>query len=231
MKQKITKDKSITFYNDKYKEFYHSTTGAKEEVLKKFVEPCKDLFNKDNINVLDICFGLGYNSAGLIDSILKINPECKINIIGLENDINILNQIKKVNINFKGYKIIKQFVVDKFIKVGNVSLKVVLGDALKTIDALETIELFEEKFDIVFLDPFSPKKCPKLWTLDFFKKIYSKMNIRGILTTYSCARIVRNNLINAGFVVKDGPKVERRGPSTIAIKKKNKKELRTHKSN
>ena len=215
MKQKITKDNSVTFYSDQYKEFYHSTTGAKEEVLKKFVEPCKDLFNKDNINVLDICFGLGYNSAGLIDSVLKLNPDCKINIIGLENDINILNKIKDVNIDFKSYRIIKQCIIDeidKVVKINNVSLKIVLGNALKT------IKMINENFDIVFLDPFSPKQCPELWTLDLFKEIYSKMNVEGILTTYSCARTVRDNLTNAGFVVKDGPKVERRGPSTIAIK-------------
>ncbi len=205
----------MTFYSDQYKEFYHSTTGAKEEVLKKFVEPCKDLFNKPKLNILDICFGLGYNSAGLIDSVLKLNPDCKINIIGLENDINILNKIKDVNIDFKSYRIIKQCIIDeidKVVKINNVSLKIVLGNALKT------IKMINENFDIVFLDPFSPKQCPELWTLDLFKEIYSKMNVEGILTTYSCARTVRDNLTNAGFVVKDGPKVERRGPSTIAIK-------------
>ena len=41
----------------------------------------------------------------------------------------------------------------------------------------------------------------------------------GVLATYSCAKIVRENLIAAGFEVKDGPCVGRRAPSTIAIKK------------
>jgi len=40
----------------------------------------------------------------------------------------------------------------------------------------------------------------------------------GILTTYSCASIIRKNLREAGFLVKDGPVVGRKAPSTIAIK-------------
>ena len=44
------------------------------------------------------------------------------------------------------------------------------------------------------------------------------MNKKGILTTYSCARQVRENLKKAGFIVKDGPCVGRRAPATIALK-------------
>ena len=40
----------------------------------------------------------------------------------------------------------------------------------------------------------------------------------SILATYSCARIVRDNLKEAGFEVFDGPSVGRRAPSTIAKK-------------
>ncbi len=212
MKQIITKDNFITFYNDKYKEAYHSKTGAKQESFEKFVIPCKELFNKNELNVLDICFGIGYNSAALIDKMSKINPECNINIIGLENDKEILDKIKEINPDFKNYNIIKQFKPNKTIIINNVTLKIIVGDARQTIKTLKT------GFDIVFLDPFSPKQCPELWTLDFFKDIFSKMKQNSTLTTYSCARIVRDNLKQSGFIVKDGPKVERRGPSTIAIK-------------
>jgi tRNA U34 5-methylaminomethyl-2-thiouridine-forming methyltransferase MnmC len=39
----------------------------------------------------------------------------------------------------------------------------------------------------------------------------------AMMSTYSCARIVRDNLKNAGFEVKNGPIIGRRSPSTIAI--------------
>jgi len=77
--QKIkTKDNSVTFLSKQYNETYHSISGAKEEAVKKFVDPCKFLFNKKHLDVLDICFGLGYNSAALID-----NYNGSLNIIAL----------------------------------------------------------------------------------------------------------------------------------------------------
>ena len=78
------------------------------------------------------------------------------------------------------------------------------------------IKNLNQKFDAVFLDPFSPKKCPELWTERFFKDIRKLMKQNSVLTTYSCAKITRNNLVNAGFNVKDGPSIGRRAPSTIA---------------
>ena len=40
----------------------------------------------------------------------------------------------------------------------------------------------------------------------------------AILATFSCAGIVRRNLQEVGFEVKDGPVVGRRTPGTTAIK-------------
>jgi chorismate dehydratase len=84
-------------------------------------------------------------------------------------------------------------------------------------DALEAVKKIKLKFDIIFLDPFSPKKNPELWTETFFKELRRLINKDGILTTYSCAGIVRRNLKSAGFTVKDGPCVGRRSPSIIAL--------------
>ncbi len=88
MKQVLTKDGSVTFYNEKYTETYHSMSGGVEEALKKFTEPCKiaELAKKGEVNILDVCFGIGYNTAVAIDVALEANPNCKINVVGLEND-------------------------------------------------------------------------------------------------------------------------------------------------
>ena len=84
-------------------------------------------------------------------------------------------------------------------------------------DARETIHEINE-VDIVFLDPFSPKVCPELWEEEFIKNISRKMKPGAVLTTYSCARIVRDNLKKAGLTVTDGPRIGRRGPSSVAKK-------------
>ncbi|MBW2999193.1 hypothetical protein KY339_00850 [Candidatus Woesearchaeota archaeon] len=216
MKKIITKDKSITFYSKKYKETYHSVSGAEEESIKKFVEPSniKELAKKKKeIKILDVCFGIGYNSAAAIDEIKKANPKCKILIIGLENDKKILQKINKINASFNSYDIVKQAAEKLNFKDNNIEIKIILGDAR------EKIKTIKKKFDAVFLDPFSPKKCPELWTEEFFKKINKLMKKGSILTTYSCAKVVRKNLEKAGFKAIDGPIVGRRAPSTIAIKR------------
>ncbi|MBT5419293.1 MAG: hypothetical protein HOK80_00225, partial [Candidatus Cloacimonetes bacterium] len=95
----------------------------------------------------------------------------------------------------------------------NNRIQVLLGDALQKID-----DLPNDVFDRVFFDPFSPKKQPEMWSKELFQKIYSKMRVGAKLSTYSCAKQVRKNMMNAGFKVIDGPIIGRKSPATIAIK-------------
>ena len=202
MKLVQTKDKSYTFFNEEYQEIYHSQTGALEEAQKKYIEP---LGVKDNQVILDICFGLGYNTFAAIENAKHLK------IIALEKDPKVLEDLQTLDI--KGnYNIIKKVAKDYYYKDDNYEIKLILGPAE------ETIKKVKEKFDIVFLDPFAPRNNPELWTEEFFKEIYSRMKKGAKLATYSCARKIRDNLKSAGFKVIDGPNVGRRGPSTNAIK-------------
>ncbi len=203
----------MTFHNEKFDEDYHCLAGAASEARIKFVEPCliNVLAKKGYISILDVCFGLGYNSAAAIDAALKVNPDCKIRIIGLENDENLFELIKQIKTPFKSYKLIQK--LDKFnllIIDNNIQIKIILGDAR---DSIKTIN---EKFHAVFLDPFSPKKCPELWTKEFFSDIKNVMKPGSILATYSCATHVRDKLRELGFKVKDGPIFGRKSASTVA---------------
>lgn len=207
LKQKITGDSSITLFSEKYQEHYHSTKGAVEESFEKFVKPCRiaELAKSGKITILDVCFGVGYNSAAAVEVALEANPDCKIEIIGFEKDQEILDERKNLNPAFKYYDVIKEEKTDERIKI-----RVLLGDAR------ETIKQVTEKVDTVFFDPFSPKVCPELWTKQFFQDVKNTMKPGAILTTYSCARIVRDNMKAVGFTVEDGPVLGRRGPATIA---------------
>ena len=214
MKQVITKDGSVTFFNEHYKETYHSVTGAIEESFKKFVFPSKipELAEKESISILDVCFGLGYNSCAAIDLIHDISPSCRIRIVALEKDEKLKDAVQRISPWLKHYFIIKEAYRDKEYNRNNVEIRMVFGNA-------ETeIKKINETFDAIFHDPFSPKKNPELWTEDFFSEEYRLLKKKGRLTTYSCARVVRDNLKKSGFVVEDGPRVGRRGPSTIAVK-------------
>jgi len=218
MKSIITGDGSTTLYSDKYKEYYHSKSGAIEEAVKKFVIPCRiaKLAKSGHIKILDVGFGLGYNAIAAIDIALEMNPSCEVEIISLEKEL-ILNEIIRLNPRLQYYSILKKLHHDPIThsyscEDKNIFLKIKISDAVKSVKHLNL------EFDAVFHDPFSPDKNPELWTEVFFKDVYAVMKKGAILATYSYARKIRDNLKKAGFCVRDGPLVGRRSPSTIAVK-------------
>lgn len=78
---------------------------------------------------------------------------------------------------------------------GIFDINIISGDAINHIKGSEKI------YDVVFLDAFTPSKCPKLWTVDFFKLIFEHLDNDGIILTYSNSSQVRNAFLNAGFYV------------------------------
>src|SRR3989338_6947852 len=209
----ITADNTESYLNEQVQETYHSQTGAVEEALKKYAIPTKikELAKTGHIKILDMFFGLGYNSAMAISVALEENPNCEIEVIGMENDAEIVSKIQEVNPPihfFIHYKRLGKNSLE--FKEKNVSVKLILGDARE-----EAIKLEKDYFDAIFYDPFSPKTSPEMWTEELFKEMHRVMKKTGILATYTCARMPRENMAKAGLVYDDGPIVGRRGPGTI----------------
>jgi len=216
LKKIITADNTESFLNEEVQESYHSHSGAVEEAYKKYVIPCKikELAKTGNIKILDVCFGIGYNSAAAISAALEENPNCQIEVIGLELDPDIINKIQELSPPIPFYQHYKQLNANtlQFTK-DNVTVKILLGDAHKTVTTLTN-----NYFDAIFFDPFSPKTHPHMWTTSILTEMYRVIKEHAILATYSCARVVRDNMKDAGFIYDDGPIVGRRGPGTIAFK-------------
>lgn len=208
MKLVKTKDGSYTAFSEVAGEHYHTVSGAIEEAFEKHVNA---LEIENGMQILDFCFGLGYNS------IAACKDHANLQIIGLENDKNIIEAMKEIEIpeilitEFAPFRKIAESL--NITDNRNNRIQILLGDALQKID-----ELPDGIFDRVFFDPFSPKKQPEMWSEEIFQKIYNKMKNGAKLSTYSCARQIRKNMISAGFKVTDGPVVGRRSPATIAVK-------------
>lgn len=73
---------------------------------------------------------------------------------------------------------------------------------LNICDARQVLSDDNSLYNFVFLDAFTPSKCPCLWTFDFIKLIFDHLEPGGIVLTYSSAANVRNAFIEAGFVIK-----------------------------
>ena len=121
-----TEDGSVTFWSDTYQETFHSAHGAKHEAEAKFVIPAKiaeKAKSQTQISILDICYGLGYNSAAAIACVSELpDPTAKLQIIALENNlINDINDISEINCynnktSIKNNEFIKSIIV-KFIVI------------------------------------------------------------------------------------------------------------------
>ena len=216
-----TEDGSETCFNDEFGQAYHSKFGAYREALEKHVRACKipELAeNQGMLKILDICFGLGYNSFVAIDEACKVNPEIEIEIIGLENDTEILKKIPECKMP-KSISVIaseaKQSIPEHglvhYIRHDKYSIDLLMGDARETVKTLE-----EASFDAVFFDPFSPSVCPQLWTEEFIAEVVSKVKVGAYISTYSTARVVKDNFKNAGCEITEGPLCGRRNGGVLA---------------
>ena len=71
----ITNDNSVGLYDKDVDDIYHSASGALSEAFEKFILPIdfNDLKRNKNINVLDICYGIGYNTKAFLSNFVFNN--------------------------------------------------------------------------------------------------------------------------------------------------------------
>ncbi|BAM32349.1 hypothetical protein HW260_04645 [Helicobacter cinaedi] len=259
-------DGSMSAYNAKFDECYHSLKdGALNETLYKHIYPSlahsvgcfgdalENLPNTSNtLCVLDICFGLGYNTLTLLSTlakgqipqqqipnrqILKTPFKGKVKIYSPEIDENVFRTLRELAYppficeTLPLEEILKHFESARQVsqydgKIGDMEFEIYLykGDTLVFLENLKR-DLCGE-FHIIFQDAFSPKKNPTLWSKEYFALLYHLLHPQGIITTYSQSRAVRENAINAGFRVYDYKANNVRGSSLISKESLNLEKLK-----
>ena len=190
MKQVVTNDGTITLKSEEYNECYHSSEGAVTETLYKHIYPAFEVVKKDEIKILDICFGLGYNT---FLSILNRPKDTKLKIFSPEFDEKLVRSLKTFSYpkEFDSIKnIIEEVSTNFYYKDEFVEIELFIGDAREYVRNIDEV-------DIVYQDAFSPKVNTELWTIEYFKDI-DKLNPK-IITTYSVATPVRFALYTLGY--------------------------------
>ncbi len=209
-----TGDGSLTFYSEEFGQAFHNTTGARQEALEKFVRPCllEQLApQQDQLNLLDVCFGLGYNSGVAVDTIQALNPSCQVRLIGLERSPDVPHQAIANGILFGAPDLWISLVQDQQVEGSTLSGQLFWGDARHTLLSVPV-----GWADAVFFDPFSPSVCPELWTVDFFEQVRQRMKPTARLATYSCGAAIRKAMLEAGFQIGSTSPVGRPWPGTVA---------------
>ncbi len=195
-----SQDGSFTAFSPEFNEHYHSTKdGALNESLHKHVIPALlHVKDRDEVVILDICFGLGFNTLATLHYLHANQMNKKVTIFSPEFDGELISALKDFEypeVFAPFMNIIKTISDSGEYRDDGLHVKVIIDDARAY---LRTCNV---KFDIVYHDAFSPATNPMLWTQEYFADIARLIKDDGILTTYSTALRTRLALHVNGFNV------------------------------
>ncbi|NJL53634.1 MAG: hypothetical protein HC930_18370 [Hydrococcus sp. SU_1_0] len=215
----LTADGSYTFFSEEFQETFHSSFGAKQEAEVRYIEPCQlpELATKQSIQILDVCYGLGYNSAAALEAIWSVNPSCQVELIALEIAADVPQQAIQHHLlrqwQLPVANVLAELANKSKVSQDLLSAQLLLGDARQTITSLVKQNW---QADAIFLDPFSPPKCPQLWTVEFIDLLTQCLAPQGRLATYSASAAVRTAFLTAGLNIGSITGAGRKSPGTIA---------------
>lgn len=213
-----TKDGSNTLFSKLYNQHYHNPDdGAINEALSKHIIPAFTFHkNKSELTILDICFGIGYNTFSTIYYCLQNNLNIKLNIFSPELDGNLVKSLEIFAFP-KEFDCIKHIInsIAQTCKYEdeNIKIEVFIGDARDYIRSLE-----KNSFDIIYQDAFSSDVNFELWTKEYFDDIYKLCNDSCIMSSYAIATPIRLSMYEAGFFIYENRPVKRK--ITLAFKQK-----------
>ena len=257
----MTDDGSVGLYNNKVRDIYHSKSGAYLEACEKFVKPLIDINyfkSKNAFSVLDICYGIGYNSKALLNNItnksfsidsldtdrtlVALSPLIKDSINNIDLKLFILESVLKSYNNFdEYYPEVYPYLNDSYFQffdtpilnllsliqkhgynlsyqpnscgfLHNIYYRYISNQLKQDFkstnninfyinDARISLKTIDKKYDIVFLDAFSPQKDPTLWTIDFLSLISKHLDDNSVILSYSKSTPFRSALLELGFNV------------------------------
>jgi len=214
-----TADGSYTLFSEDFGEWFHSRAGAYAEAHTTYVEgtDLPTLALQPRLTLLDVCYGLGYNSAAALETIHRINPQCQVTLVALELDGRVPRCAIAQHFT-QGWSVTVQDILQD-LATAQTAQRPWLTAHLRLGDARQQIQpLVRQGFqaDVIFLDPFSPPHCPQLWTVEFLAQVAACLAPTGRLATYSCAAAVRAALQQAGLAIGPIPAMGRQWPGTLA---------------
>lgn len=223
----ITRDGHSTLYSYDFSEHYHGVGwGAHRESLDKFITPAEiHRWARSNlggytplqdspspVRCLEIGTGLGYNTGSFLSEALKYSLSVDLDTLDLSNSPlkwaltqNTFRSLYGPNVLCALEDLVSQ---GQHLREWQTKrstpaqhdviwqIKLRCGDARSTIQSCP-----KEHYELIFLDAFSPQRCPQLWSEEFLLALSQRLRRGGRLLTYSCAAAVRSSLIRAGLAV------------------------------
>ena len=224
---KFSISSKLGIYSKSYNDIYFDKLNGPKETEHVYLNTnnlTKKFKNKQKFVIAEIGFGTGLNFL-LTWKLWKENRKTNgsLTYISFENAPLSKKDIERVYKKFKKLDGYSRFLLKNiperyksthriFIKADNINLILIYDDITSLIN-------FNFKADTWFLDGFSPKKNPLVWTDKLFKQLYNFTNLDGSLSTFSVAGNIRRGLLNAGFKVSKVSGHGKKKEISYAIKK------------
>ncbi len=189
-----------TVYSPEVKEHFHSLYGSMQESIHVFIGNGfnHSVHHKKEIRILEMGFGTGLNAI----LTFRENQIYKRNIYYTALDIQPLPLTFVSKLNYFEYfgKPLQPVFQEmhradwfRWKSFGNFSLLKLETDILE--------HRFDEHYDLIYYDAFSPAHQPGLWSFEIFHKIFLACNPGAVLVTYCAKGDVKRALLAAGFEV------------------------------
>ena len=221
---KTTSDGSKTLYISELNENYHSHHGALQEARHVFIDNGLKTVQNYEINILELGFGTGLNVLVTIDEFLKTDKNHVIHYSTIEK--YPVNECEVTELSYDSFfdePNIKEYYRKlhecEWNKTTELFPNFFFTKYHRDFFDLKEIEL--PKINLVYYDCFGARVQPDLWEKPLFKMVADKMEMGGLLTTYSSKGSVRRILEELNFKVekKNGPPGKREMINAIKLRK------------
>ena len=221
---KTTSDGSKTLYISELNENYHSHHGALQEARHVFIDNGLKTVQNYEINILELGFGTGLNVLVTIDEFLKTDKNHVIHYSTIEK--YPVNECEVTELSYDSFfdePNIKEYYRKlhecEWNKTTELFPNFFFTKYHRDFFDLKEIEL--PKINLVYYDCFGARVQPDLWEKPLFKMVADKMEMGGLLTTYSSKGSVRRILEELNFKVEkiNGPPGKREMINAIKLRK------------
>lgn len=202
-----TADGSATLHHPIYDQTYHSHHGAVTESKHVFLDHSglQARLAASPTSLLEIGIGTGLNLA--LSASLALREEGTLHYEGIEQfppDTEALRAL-----DYARFPEIDAELWERCLHAFEHRLPALRlpnnGHILCHWTRFETLDLGEERFDIIYHDAFSPDVNPELWTIEALTPIIRAMKPGAVLVTYTVQGDVRRRLQSLGLEVERLP--------------------------
>jgi len=195
--QKIDlKDGSSTLWNETYHDYYHPKAGAYTQAKTLFLEKSdlKARLEKGDVNLLEIGFGMGYNTFCAIE-LAQTLAKNRLHVNAIDQDRMLLQTTSAIVPKALHVKMLQTLFTCKHYEDDFTRID------FHTIEARYGVTLLSESFDVIFLDPFIESNNASLVTLEFFQNLRKLLKPDGVLVASTALHVSQIGLNLAGFDV------------------------------